>query len=499
MLSWRGAKRTLSLIPLGLMACAPGAPEEGGAVQIPLHELAPGGGHSGDAAPLRVLRLSGPDGPEPGDVWELEAVAAGAGPHRFQWEATSGTLSSAEGARIRWTATEAVGRVEIRLRAVDADGVATSATLAARVTASAATGPLGDDYDTVGYFCTVALDSADNPHILYRDDTHPSLFYAGWDGSAWDVMLVEGFGLAVGGDAGYHASVAVTPAGMPVGAWFSYYPNANGSLRRALVYGQLEEGRWSTVELAEIDNAASFPLTLALNPFNGAREILYQRADGAAVMLARCVGSCLNPVNWLKEVVYEEGRSSAQFASYNTAYPGGLTIGADGVRHVTFGYEYRDDAYRAGMGYTRKGSTGGWLAPEILSTYNDDSFQDLHGARLSLDALGRPLALNQFGLWQRLGADDWAMSEYAAAVPNHIYRFALATDPGRTPPSVGEVYFTYANGNALELVETDDRGYFEFTWLGGISTSARARTGVVVDSQGAPHVCWANAGDLQYR
>ena len=481
-----------------LSGCGSLTSSDDGAVVIPLHESST----QGDGAPtaLTVTRLDGPDGPTIGDTWTLMAQASDPsdGPVVYGWKVTSGRLSSDTGAKVTWTATEATGRVEFGVSATGAGGASTTASLAARVTAQAASGPIVDDYDTIGYFCSVALDGDDNPHITFRDDTHPSLYYARWTGDSWDVELVEGYGLGVGGDTGYHTSVAVDDAGNAHAAWFAYYLDDDGEEVRTLVYGARSEGGWTLAPLTAINHSAAFPVKLLLNPATNQPEILYQRSDEAAVMLATCSSGCTEPGQWQFDVVYEESRSSIDNSSFDVAYPGGFAFQDDGTRHVTVGYEYRESDALAGLLYLSN-SGGSWSAPETVSVQNDDSFQDIHGARLRMDALGRPVALTQFGVWQRLGSNNWRQSLYDDGIGNHIFRFDLAVDTDDTALAGGKLFFTLPSSTVLELVETDDRGYFEFTYMGSITSSARARTSLVVDSAGDPHMCWSANGDLQYR
>src|SRR5262249_25368122 len=37
-------------------------------------------------------------------------------------------------------------------------------------------------------------------HLLYLDDTHPSLWYGRWNGTSWQTELVDGMGFNVGGE-----------------------------------------------------------------------------------------------------------------------------------------------------------------------------------------------------------------------------------------------------------------------------------------------------------
>lgn len=131
----------------------------------------------------------------------------------------------------------------------------------------------------VGKFTSIALDSADNPHISYYDVTNKDLKYAYWNGAAWVIETLQSTG-DVGmytslkiytptntrhlcyydfthgalqyaqnsgagwdfqtvhdeGDVGYSCSLDLTAAGEPA---ISYYDNSRGDLRLAISYGTI--------------------------------------------------------------------------------------------------------------------------------------------------------------------------------------------------------------------------------------------------------------------
>ena len=67
-----------------------------------------------------------------------------------------------------------------------------------------------DDQWPVGLHASLALDSSDNPHISYYDESNSDLKYAYYNGSTWIIQAVD-----TEGSAGWDTSIAVDSSDNP--------------------------------------------------------------------------------------------------------------------------------------------------------------------------------------------------------------------------------------------------------------------------------------------
>jgi len=82
-----------------------------------------------------------------------------------------------------------------------------------------------DSPGDVGWYTSIALDSSDNPHISYFDETNSDLKYARWNGTDWITETVDS-----DGQVGTHTSITLDSSDNP---HISYFDGTNMDLKYA--------------------------------------------------------------------------------------------------------------------------------------------------------------------------------------------------------------------------------------------------------------------------
>ena len=131
-------------------------------------------------------------------------------------------------------------------------------TLAAPVTAGWSSVTV-DSVGDVGWGTSLALDSAGNPRISYRDNSNADLKYAEWTGGSWTITTVDS-GANV---AEYYTSLALDSAGNPR---ISYHDYTNHGMK----YAERNGGSW-TITTVDSSGYAGLYSSLALDGYGNPR------------------------------------------------------------------------------------------------------------------------------------------------------------------------------------------------------------------------------------
>ena len=125
------------------------------------------------------------------------------------------------------------------------------------------------NYEDLGEFSSIAVDSIDNYHVAYFDRTYGALKYALFDGSDWTTETVDR------GEVGYYASIAVGKDRSP---FIAYFDKVNAS---AKIAHRSRDGTWQIATVARYGISGQF-VRLALTDIDWP-AIAYREVNSEAL------------------------------------------------------------------------------------------------------------------------------------------------------------------------------------------------------------------------
>ena len=408
-------------------------------------------------APVAVL--VGPSVAAVGDTVTFD----GAGSYDNDGSITSWSIDFGDGSPAVASATAdhsytAEGSWSITLSVTDDEGASDTAT-ATLVTSIPVPVPevVHDDGDHLGSRCALALDGADLPHVVYRDDTHSQLHYASYDGASWTHSLVDGPGFDVGSAITSHFDLAVTPSGVPHIA----YEHADSSVWYATPGGL----SWTREQVTDLytENAGR-DITIALDPTRGHSPLVlwthvgYDYYSDDQPVVAWIDG----PGTW------QESRFAA--AGDGDYALGGLAVDGAGVAWITY------DLYDVKIAHWTP--TGGFIDQGVAyaSTWSSSDH-----VPLVFDSAGEPILMGEEGLEHHTGG-IWVHSTYDAVDADYYQLATNASD---------HLWVGTRRFGELQLEEPTP--YFDFQYQGPMDATP---FDLAVDSTGKPWACFFRDGNL---
>jgi hypothetical protein len=297
--------------------------------------------------------------------------------------------------------------------------------------------------DATGDACDLEIDSSDTAHVIYRNDTHPSLWYATYTGTSWQTELVDGMGWDTGGEVTKNMALTLDVTGAPHIVYIMTIGN-DMEVRYATRPGSV----W-VIETIYASTNLYQHVDIEIGA-TGEPVVLYTRwvsGSGYIPTIATRVGAG----NW----TISPGPSSRYAA-------GGLELDGSGVMHVTI--------TGSSTVYVTTWTSSGWGTLELVTTLINSSER----VALALDGSDRDVLLHELGLEHDQGS-VWSRSEIESWTMEYL-DLAFATVP----------HVALVHNGHLELITPDSRSYWVYANVG----SADGPVAVAVDTDGNTHACY---------
>jgi len=177
----------------------------------------------------------------------------------------------------------------------------------------------------VGEYTSIALGASGHPHISYYDVSNSNLKYAQYDGTSWQIEIVDSEG-----EVGKYTSIAVDGSGRP---HISYFDNTNDDLK----YAYKDGDSWHT-ETVDSAPYVGWETSIAIGPF-GCVHISYFAYRGGGSTVYDLKYAYNNGVQWQTEFV-ETGCDAGRYSSIALDALGGCHISSYHVGHSRLKYAY---------------------------------------------------------------------------------------------------------------------------------------------------------------
>jgi hypothetical protein len=360
----------------------------------------------------------------------------------------------------------AVGNYTVTLEVTDNSGGKGSTTLPITVTPPVRRPEIvaAPPTDSLGSVCAVAWASGPKPVIAYYAQTHPSIWLASWNGSAWSSELVDGMGFNVGGKADANLALALDASGNP---HLAYVLEGTD-----IWWASRSGGVWTR---QKVDTFTGGPVGIALDPSQGGRPTIAYTApastgSGYQVKVAyRSGGSFVSALTTFPT------QGSSTYPYYGRYFAGGIAFDGAGKASLSYGDDYYNDI-SVGTWTAAGAQTAQSVSPRASGSANP-------WFPLVLDGSGRGLILSHRGLFDDTGAgwSDSAYEGFSAGI------YALARDAAGLP------WVANVHGGDLETAHPDATGFWVRSNAGPMDS---AQIGITVDGAGTEKACFFRSSKL---
>jgi PKD repeat protein len=318
-----------------------------------------------------------------------------------------------------------------------------------------------DSSGNVGYYTSLAFDSAGNSAISYFDYAEADLKYAHWNGSSWVVETVDSTG-----QVGLYTSLAFDAAGYP---GISYYDATNYRLKYAHWNGSEWVGMSDTGKPDIVDSNGNVGSYTSL-AFDSSRNpsISYYDATNGDLKYAHWNGS-----QWVKETV----DSTGSVGSYTS-----LAFDSSGNPSISY-----YDATNTNLKYAHR-SGSSWAVETVDSTASQEKDEVGRYTSLAFDAIGYPGisyydALNKHLKFAHRNGSSWEIEIVDTTSQVGQYT-SLAFDPAGYP----NISYYDATNHALKYAHQKGSSWVMETV--DDASSVGTHTSLAFDNEGNPWISY---------
>lgn len=309
--------------------------------------------------------------------------------------------------------------------------------------------------EITGTECAIEYDTGNNVHLAFTNDTHPSLTYGLWNGSTWNLQLVDGMGFNNGGQVTGQIRMVLDTSTTPATPHLVYQLFGQG-----LWYATKSGGSWIR---ERVDNTTdplytSLSAAIALNPAQGKRPtIVYTSYVGSY----RNVVAVRTAANTWTTTRISVGAPTSQYVTGDAQFNSAGTL----FFPFTYGYLMSWDGTTATAYNFSQSST--WSPEWTNMVWSGANKLLLRGARSVVEiTVANPVtsSTNTVSIVEQSDTNNGDL--------------AYGTKP----------VMLHHHGTNLELVTTNAQNFWTYTQLG--TATAASNPGIALSSTGVASICY---------